>query len=100
MIDVPPVHLIAVKSILRKYVPDCEVRAFGSRVAGTSKEYSDLDLAIVGKEKISDAILFALKEDFQDSDLPFRVDVLDLNAISKEFRQVVDEKYEVIQKDR
>lgn len=98
MIDVSPFQMETVTGILRKHVPDCEVRAFGSRATWTAKDYSDLDLAVVGKEKLSSKILFALKEDFQESNLPFRVDVLDWNSISKEFRKVIEKNYEVVQK--
>jgi len=37
-----------------------------------------------------------LIEAFQESGLPFRVDVLDWHAISPEFRQVIKRKYEVL----
>ncbi len=41
--------------------------------------------------------LAELKEAFQQSDLPFRVDLLDWNAISAEFRNVIEKDgYEVI----
>ena len=53
MIDVSPYHLKIIQKILHKHVPDCEVRAFGSRVTWTAKDYSDLDLAVVGKKKNS-----------------------------------------------
>ena len=96
MIDVTPEQLKTIQKILNQHVPDCEVRAFGSRVTGTAKDYSDLDLAIVGKTKLPDKILYALKDDFEESDIPFRVDVLDWNAISKEFQKVVEKKYEVV----
>ena len=36
-----------VLDILHKNVPEYEVWAFGSRVKGTAKRYSDLDLAII-----------------------------------------------------
>jgi type I restriction enzyme S subunit len=98
MIDVSPFQLDTIKKILQKHVPECEVRAFGSRATWTAKDYSDLDLAVVGKAKLSNKVLYALKDDFKESDLSFRVDVLDWNAISKEFRQVIEKKYEVIQK--
>lgn len=56
MIDVSPDHLAEVQAILREHVPECEVRAFGSRVQETAKPYSDLDLvkdccAIVSKRR-------------------------------------------------
>ncbi|MDR3265363.1 MAG: nucleotidyltransferase domain-containing protein, partial [Synergistaceae bacterium] len=64
-----------VRSILKKHIPNCEVRAFGSRYKQTSKEHSDLDLAVVGDQKIPASIIDDLREDFQNSDLPWRVDV-------------------------
>ena len=42
-----------VQNILQKYVPDCEVWAFGSRATNSAKKYSDLDLAIIGNQPIS-----------------------------------------------
>ncbi len=98
MINIQPRHLEIVRKILRKHVPEYDVRAFGSRITGTIKKYSDLDLVIVGKEKLLDNILFSLKEDFQESDLPFRVEILDWNAASKEFQKIIEKKYEIIHK--
>ncbi len=97
MIDVPGHHLETIKRILAEYVGDCEVRAFGSRGNGTAKEHSDLDLAIVGKSKITRRVKMLLREAFEESDLPFRVDVIDYNAVSEAFRAIIKEKYEVIQ---
>lgn len=76
---------------------DYEVRAFGSRVNGQPKKYSDLDLVIVGKEKISREILSAIEDDFEWSQLSFRVDVLDWQRISKEFQQIIEKNYEVFE---
>ena len=97
MIDVAPEHLEIVLALLSKYLPECEVRAFGSRFSGTAKPYSDLDLAVVGQNRLDWRILSELKEAFQESELPFRVDLLDWNAISDEFRTVIEKNgYEVI----
>jgi predicted nucleotidyltransferase len=98
MIDLSPRHLEAVLGITRKHVPRCEVRAFGSRVNRTAKQYSDLDLAVVGTGKLNDDTLRHLKEAFEESDLPFRVDVLDWHATSPGFQRVIENQYEVIQK--
>jgi len=38
-----------------------------------------------------------LREAFAESNLPFRVEILDYNAISKEFQAVIDKQYEVVQ---
>ncbi|MFH1717385.1 MAG: nucleotidyltransferase domain-containing protein [Planctomycetota bacterium] len=97
MIDVAEHHLETIKHILAEYVGDCEVRAFGSRGNGTAKKHSDLDLAIVGEGKLERRVKMLLREAFEESDLPFRVDVIDYNAVSKEFRAIIEDKYEVIQ---
>ncbi len=75
----------------------CEVRAFGSRVDWTAKDYSDLDLAVRGSGTLKTGVLGRLKEAFEESDLPFRVDVLDWHATSPEFQKVIEKQYEVIQ---
>ncbi len=98
MIDITPYQLDIVINILKKYVPHCEVRAFGSRYKWTAKDYSDLDLAIVGNKKLDKKVIYDIKEAFSESDLPIRVDVLDWYAISDEFKQIINQGYEVIQK--
>ena len=97
MIDVPERQLEMIKRILAEYVGDCEVRAFGSTGNGTAKEFSDLDLANVGKSKIKRRVKMLLREAFEESDLPFRDDIIDYNTVSEAFRAIIEEKYEVIQ---
>jgi len=98
MIDLAPHHLATIRAILRQHVPHCEVRAFGSRVSGSAKGYSDLDLAVVASGRLSDDTLRHLREAFEESDLPFRVDVLDWHAISPDIREVIEKGYEAIQR--
>ena len=97
MIEIAADQLAKVKSLLSQHVPGCEVRAFGSRVNGTTKPYSDLDLAVVASGRLSGDTLRHLREAFEESDLPFRVDVLDWGTVSPEFQRVIERKYEVIQ---
>ena len=96
MIDLPPEQLATVRRILNEQVPECEVCAFGSRVNGTPKPYSDLDLIVIGPERLSLGRMAALREAFEESDLPIRVDVLDWHATSENFQQVIDVKFEVV----
>jgi len=84
-----------VDEILNKYLKGVEVRVFGSRITDNIKKYSDLDLAIVGKDKIDFKLMNKLIEEFEYSDLNIRVDLLDYKAISESFRKVIDENYEV-----
>ena len=96
-VDLKPAYLEVVKRILADHVPECEVRAFGSRATWTARDYSDLDLAVVGEGPLDWRTLSRLKEAFEESDLPMRVDVLDWHAISESFREVIEQSYVVLQ---
>ena len=98
MIDLNPKHLETIQRILAEHVPKCEVRAFGSRVKWTAKDYSDLDIAVVGSAPLSLRQLRQLIEAFEESDVPIRVDVADWQSLSDGFKQVIAAEYEVIQK--
>jgi len=89
MIDVAPHHLQTVKAILRSHVPDREVWVFGSRATGTAKEYSDLDIAVIGDLPLDLGRLALLENDFDESELPFKVDVVDWATASESFRQII-----------
>src|SRR5580693_4771792 len=76
-IEIEPHHLAIVRDILRRRVPGNAVWAFGSRARRVAKPYSDLDLAIITDRPLPWAVAAALAEDFSDSDLPWRVDIVD-----------------------
>ena len=97
MIDLDPGQLETVAAILADLVPFAEVRAFGSRVKGTATAHSDLDLAIVATAPLPLATLGNLLEAFQESPLPFTVDIVDCHAITPEFRQLIDRQFVVVQ---
>jgi predicted nucleotidyltransferase len=99
MIDIEEKYLAQIRRILSEQVPDCEVRVFGSRVEAKAVKFSDLDLVLIGSGKLDWRRIELLKDAFAASDLPMTVDVIDYNAISKEFRAVVDKQYEVIQEN-
>ena len=90
MLDLTPAQLALVQRLLAAHVPGATVKAFGSRVSGHAKPYSDLDLAICGSAVLSLAVMSRLQEDFQESDLPFRVDLVDWHQITPEFRAIID----------
>jgi predicted nucleotidyltransferase len=79
-------ELALVQSILATWLPMHEVRMFGSRARGAPKPYSDLDLVIMGETPVALTTLAQLQEAFADSDLPWRVDVVDWACTSPEFR--------------
>lgn len=100
MIDVTPEHLRIVFSILLKYVPEHEVLAFGSRVNQKPKKHSDLDLVIKTDSPLPVKTLALLRDAFSESNLPFKVDIVDWSRISKNFQKIIEEKFEVLQKGK
>ncbi|RJP26255.1 MAG: nucleotidyltransferase domain-containing protein [Candidatus Omnitrophota bacterium] len=96
MIDLEKKYLHEVKRILREYVPDCRVRVFGSRVDGTARQYSDLDLCVEGTAPIDPQILEELKYAFAESDLPIIVDVSDWHSVSDSFRKIILRTHELL----
>lgn len=93
MLDLTESQLETIKNILGQHVPCYEIRVFGSRINGKARPYSDLDLAIVGKTKIPLRLMRQLQESFENSDLSFRVEVLDWHGISDEFKKVIEQNY-------
>lgn len=88
-----------VRHILTVMVPEYEVWAFGSRVHGRClKKFSDIDLAIIADAPVDSGRLRELKEAFSESDLPYRVDVVDYASASRTFRNIIQQEYAVIQK--
>jgi len=84
-------ELEIIRGIIAELAPDCEVLVFGSRHSGKAGPYSDIDLAFVaGEGKLGLRRCLQLQDAFAESDLPYRVDVLDYHAVSPEFRALVD----------
>ena len=96
-IDIRPDLWVIVRDILHKHVPQCEVWAFGSRAKWKAKQYSDLDLAVITREPMSLQVSGALTEDFAESDLPFKVDVVDWATTSESFRKIIERDKVVVQ---
>jgi len=94
MIDLTPQEFEIVRAILAAHVPDREVWVYGSRVTGRRKAWSDLDLAVIGDTPLGFTTMTALEWDFEMSDLPFKVDVTDFAAASREFRERISARHE------
>lgn len=88
-IVISPAEWAIVHDILQRHVPGRKVWAFGSRAKWTSKEFSDLDLAIIGDEPLPITTLASLSEDFSESELPYKVDIVDWATTSPSFRKVI-----------
>ena len=90
-VDIRPDHLQIVQDILNEHLPvEFKVWVFGSRANWTTKDSSDLDLAVEGAAKLGRKTMVGLEIAFEESALPYTVDVVDLNAVSKEFKKIVE----------
>ena len=90
-------HLGLIQRLLSAFVPGREVRAFGSRVKGTSRMHSDLDLVVMGEEPLDWEDIGGLRNALTESYLPIRVDVAEWARTSPEFRDIIAAKNVVIQ---
>ena len=91
-IDVPAAALTAVIGILARHVPDREIRVMGSRVGGRAKPFSDLDLVVMGDEPLDLRTLGQLRDAFDESNLPFVVDIVEWASASDAFRRIISEQ--------
>jgi type I restriction enzyme, S subunit len=89
-IDLSPDHRQLVLDLLRANLPPrTNAWVFGSRATGRASRYSDLDLAIDAGRRLTLDETAKLAETFSDSDLPYRVDVVDWHAIDERFRELI-----------
>jgi type I restriction enzyme S subunit len=85
-----PAEWEIVSGILSRHLPGRQIWAYGSRARGTRlKKYSDLDLAIEGPP-LSLAARSDLAEAFDESDLPFKVDIVEAESLEPEFRRRIE----------
>jgi predicted nucleotidyltransferase len=81
-------HLAMVKEILSPYAYQFYV--FGSRAKNKARPLSDLDLCIKDKAPVSLHILGEIDAAFEESDLPFKVDVKDWQTMSDTFKNLIE----------
>lgn len=91
-LDLPAEDMATLQTILRRHVPPgVRVWAFGSRVAGGARPYSDLDLALESDGPVDPDALAWLRTALSESDLAIKVDLVDLQAIDPTFRRLIEQ---------
>lgn len=89
MIDLAPGIKEEITRILRKYLTHAEVRLVGSRAKGDAKPYADVDLLIIADKSLSPEIRALLNTAFDESNIPYKVDLLDDYDLSSSFRSTL-----------
>ena len=85
MINISEKHLAIIKSILEKY--NYSFYLFGSRITNKIKRFSEVDLFYIVDIPAKD--ISQLEEEFENSDLPYKVDLVDYNKCDPEFQHIM-----------
>jgi predicted nucleotidyltransferase len=86
-LDMRQEHVAVVQHVLRQYLPaGTQAFVFGSRAHGAARPYSDLDLALEWSRPLELDLLGQIAEALSESDLPYRVDIVDLTTVDPAFR--------------
>ncbi|MES2992360.1 MAG: nucleotidyltransferase domain-containing protein [Pseudomonadota bacterium] len=72
---------LTVRRIIDSVVADAEVKVFGSRATGRARPFSDLDLLFVRPPHLTWQQRADLRDRFEASELPFRVDLVEVCAL-------------------
>lgn len=81
-------HLKTLQTLFSKHPAITQALLFGSRALGTHKESSDIDIALKGD--ITPTLLAHLKEELEDSTLPYFCDILDYERAPQELKEHID----------
>ena len=79
-----------IKDIIFRFLDpkEYQVFIFGSRVTGRAEKYSDYDVGIWSKKPVPWNILAEIEEMLEESNLPYKVDVVDFSLVSSDFKKV------------
>ena len=89
-------HLSYLLEQLKLYMPAATVWAFGSRVKGSNRTSSDLDLAVLCDKETAKKQLPKLNEVFIESNIPFKVQLLDFNRLPVNMQENIKKRYVIL----
>jgi len=84
-LDINPSDKVILFSLLEHYLPQTTVWAYGSRVSRRALPCSDLDLVVFSSAEQKHRIS-SLKEALEESNLSFRVDILEWDSLPDNFK--------------
>ena len=84
-IDIKPADKKIFFSLLGQYLPHTAIRAYGSRVTGHARPWSDLDIVVYSSPEQKQSVSL-LKEALDESNLSFRVDLLEWDSLPENFK--------------
>ena len=78
-----------VKEAVLEIETNAEILLYGSRARGDNYPFSDVDIAVLPKGKIGNKKITFLKEKIEESNIPYKVEIINLRETSDEFRDEV-----------
>lgn len=98
-LQLPEKHFKKLLFLIRAIAPKATVWAFGSRVNGSPQELSDIDLVAINPTNPSESIeaFSRLQAAFQESNLPYLVDLHDWANLPDSFKQNIEKSHVVLQ---
>ena len=94
-IDITAGQRKTILTLLERHVPDTEAWVYGSRAKWTSRPQSDLDLVVFATPQQRRGV-GNLREAFEESDLPFRVDLFVWDEVPETFREQIEVEHSVL----
>lgn len=70
---------------------------FGSRTNGSHKKFSDVDICLKSDNPLPTYIVSQLKAQCSESNLPYKVDIIDYQTLDESFRKIIDTTGIIIQ---
>jgi len=95
-VAIPARHLQYILEQIELYIHGATVWAFGSRVKGGHHPASDLDLAVLCDKETAKRQLPKLNDVFVESDIPFKVQLLDFNRLPANMQENIRKNYVVL----
>lgn len=96
-IDITADHKKALLALLKRHLPNTTAWVYGSRAKWTSRPQSDLDL-VVFTTPDQERQVSELREAFEESNLPFRVDLFVWDTVPEQFRKQIEVEHVVLVK--
>lgn len=79
-----------IRNEIQKILLDSEIFIFGSRSKRNNSDYSDVDIAVKSTKKIDEKILSLIKFNIEETEIPYKIDIIDLNNVSEEFLSEIE----------
>jgi predicted nucleotidyltransferase len=82
-------YFLRLKELVINFLKDREVKIilFGSRARGQGSPFSDVDIGIIPFGELEDKELAILRERIEDSNIPYKVEVVNFSEVSEDFKK-------------